>query len=82
MSEEKTQGLSKILERGQRAAQRLAPATDKLTETIAQIERSLSEQRLGSRGSVLLSSQDILDDDENYRGTEITNLAFRKVGKV
>ena len=82
MSEEKTQGLSKILERGQRAAQRLAPATDKLTETIAQSERSLSEQRLGSRGSVLLSSQDILDDDENYRGTEITNLAFRKVGKV
>jgi len=82
MSEEKPQGLSRILERGHKAAQRLVPATDKLTETIAQIERSLSEQRLGSRASVLLSSQDILDDDENYRGTEITNLAFRKVGKV
>ena len=38
MTKEKTEGLSELLERGQKAAQRLAPATDKLTETIAQIE--------------------------------------------
>lgn len=82
MSREKTQGLSEILERGQKAAQRLAPATDKLTETIAQIERSLTEQRLASRGSVMLSSEDVEDDEGNHRCTYVTCLAFRKEGKV
>jgi hypothetical protein len=83
MTKEKTEGLSELLERGQKAAQRLAPATDKLTETIAQIERALTEQRFGSSASIELSSDTEYDDDTGYPiYMEFAALAFRKEGKT
>lgn len=65
-----------------KAKDRLAPATSKLTETIAQIERSLAEQRFGVEGRVPLREHELRADDDSCVGTWVECLAFKKVDKA
>ena len=81
MSEEEADRLSAALSRARKAADNLGPTTDQLTETIAKIERALTEQRFGVTASVALKSEARVDEDGNDFGAELTLLAFRKEGK-
>jgi len=79
MMNESEQKLFDALVRARLAADRLGPATDQVTETIAKIERALEEARFGVSGSIGLRSEAWEMDDET-RSSEV-QLAFRKEGK-
>ncbi|MCA0380510.1 MAG: hypothetical protein LCH36_13955 [Actinobacteria bacterium] len=80
----KTEGLdlTDLLERGQRATERLGPATDELTEILAQIERTLAARKLGIERRVVLEEGRVEDTDDGPLYTPTTFLAFRKDGKT
>ena len=73
--------LMKLLERGRKAKERLAPATDKLTETIAHIERALAEQHLGVEARVEMDRETIYDDAGALLGTSVDFVAFVRLKK-